>query len=299
MRVAILLLNYNGMDSNFDGKPILRECVRLLVKNTDPGIGRIIAMDNGSTDGSPEFLRKSGLEVLRREKNLYNFSAVNNQGILYAAEKYDPEYFITISNDIFVKDRRWLEKMLEVADADPRLGIETCKLVYPSGKIQQAGGIAGVSPRSRGRGEPDRGQYDRAEKVGATCFSFCMIKKSTLEKVGMFDEGFRFGFEDTDFSLRTRKAGLDIVYNGLVSHIHLEGFTHSNSPKESVRDMFFYNQQRNYMYFAFKNLGILDRSAAILLELGAAVFSIESKDRSRGLASLRRRTSPSGGCTSR
>lgn len=285
-KVAIILLNYNGNERKFEGEGILPACIRRLVRTNYKNF-KLIVVDNGSTDNSLEIIKSYECDLIRFKKNRYNFSFVNNSGILYAIKKYDVDYVILLSNDVFVEDRNWVKKFVNTAEAHKKCGILTCKLVYPTGRIQQAGGIIGISPRSRGRGEIDRGQYDKLEIVETSTAAACMIRRKLIDKIGLLDENFKFGFEDTDYFIRAKNAGFTVMYDGKICLTHLEGYTHVNSPKMKTRDRFFENNQKNLSYFIFKNFGLMKRIMALPLILLSAIFSIESSTRPRKFSNLR------------
>jgi GT2 family glycosyltransferase len=285
-RVAIILLNYNGMERKFNGKGILQESLKRLLQTNYNNL-KIIVVDNGSTDDSLRVIKSAKCDLLRLENNVYNFSYVNNKGIFYAIHRYNPDYVVLFSNDVFAENKNWLRELVVTAESHKHCGILTCKLRYPTGRIQQAGGIIGIAPRSRGRGEIDKGQYNKIEEVEASTAAMCLLKKELINKIGLFDENLKFGFEDTDYCVRARKSGFSVMYDGRVSLTHLEGYTHVNSPKKSARDRFFENNQKNWVYFIFKNFGFVKRFEALLIILFSAIFSIESSTRQRKLSSLR------------
>lgn len=284
---AIIVANYNGVETRYKGTSILKTCLDYLSK-TKYGKCKVIVIDNASTDGSADLISNYNVDIIKRKQNVYSFAQINNEAIKYAVKKYDPDYFVLISNDVFAKNSNWLSSLIKVAEKDPKIGIITCKLKYPNGKIQHAGQVVKFSAKNRGRAELDHGQYDKIEEVDASTASFIIIKKSLIKKIGFLDPNFRFGYEDTDYSIRARKAGFKVIYDGKVNLTHLEGFTHTaDNKKKKSPDFYFYFFQLNYSYFIFKNYGFFKRIPALLIELGSAVFSIESKDRTRKLSNIR------------
>ena len=239
-----------------------------------------------------ERARKYKLDIIKSEKNLFNFAKANNIGMRYALKNYKPDYIVLISNDVFVKDKSWLKKLVATAESEENIGLVTCKQVYPTGKIQYAGALYGLAPRARGRGEDDHGQYDKIEEVEGANAVICLIKKGVLEKLGLFDENFDFGSEDDDLSIRIRKAGFKIMYNGKVEVTHLEGYTSTAATNTSKRSMTFYKNQVSFSYLILKDYGTAKKIPAIGMLYGSSIFSIEGKDRKRGLLSLRFKDRP-------
>jgi GT2 family glycosyltransferase len=199
---------------------------------------------------------------------------------------------LLLNSDIIITNKDWLGKLVEVAESDKRIGIVGCKLVYPDGKIQHAGVLAGIAPRCRGRAESDHGQYDLIEDMDAVVFAASLIKIAVINKIGMLDGNFMMGLEDTDYCIMARNSGFRVVYDGKVKLTHLEGSTTTSSKYKSVQDTMFCAHQRNYAYYAMKHFGVLEKVQAAFVELAAALFSVESKDRVRGLGSVRLKSRP-------
>ncbi len=94
----------------------------------------------------------------------------------------------------------------------------------------------------------DRGQYDAIEEVPAFCGAACLLRRAALEDVGVFDGGFFMYYEDTDLSLRLRKAGWRVLYAPSAHVRH----THSATSVE-WSPMFCYFTERNRLLMLIKN----------------------------------------------
>ncbi len=102
-KVGVIILNWNG-------KEILEKCLDSL-KKTDYDNMHILVVDNASTDGSVEMVKKNypWVEVLELDKN-YGFAKGNNEGVRYFMRKYkDMEYIVLLNNDMEIIDKRWLK----------------------------------------------------------------------------------------------------------------------------------------------------------------------------------------------
>ena len=119
VKVAVVLINYNGMQIKFMNRSILSRCVSD-IKKTRFGSFKLVVVDNGSTDRSREFLKKNKVEFIYRKNNIYNFAVVANMGITHVVKNYDPEYIVVMSNDVFLEDRKWLSKMISEMESHPR-----------------------------------------------------------------------------------------------------------------------------------------------------------------------------------
>ena len=217
--VSIIILNWNG-------KKLLKDCLSSLFKLTDYPNYKVIVVDNGSTDGSVEYVKKHfpKADILALDKN-YGFSKGNNEGIKYALKKYNPDYILLLNNDTEIIQKDWLTRMVEVAESDKKIGIVGCKLVYPDGRIQHAG-VDVFSLTHYGWGEEDKGQWDEIKEVLAISGACFFIKRSLIKKIGLLDEIYSpYWGEETDFCMRAIRAGFKIVYVGHSTLIHREGFS--------------------------------------------------------------------------
>lgn len=287
--VCIIISNYNGNTAIYNGKDLLYSLFTSL-KKTKYQNYKIIMADDNSTDKSAKYVKEKFpyVKIIRNKKN-GGFSKNNNNAIKYAIKRYKSKYIVLLNNDIIITDSYWLSKLVETAEKDSKIGIVGCKLIYPNGRIQHAGLVkANYAFANRSRGEVDRGQYDDIEKIIAVTFAVVLIKKRVLSKIGLLDENFFMGYEDADFCLRAIKQGFDVIYNGKIKLIHLEGFTSTNSVKEETRWFMFFTRMRNYAYFSYKQLGFMQRIIGISINILLGSFlTIEGPDRPRNLLSLR------------
>ncbi len=285
--VAIIIGNYNGMSFSYKGIPILERCIKNLLKTDYPNY-RIVLSDL-SSDESAAYVRKKYPRIDIVKSSGESFCAEsNNDAIKYCLKHMNPDYIVRIDNDIIITDRKWLAKMVAEAEKDPTIGVESCKLLYPDGKIQHAGITLGVIPKTRGRGEIDDGRYDSVEDIGAIIGAMFFVSRSALEKTGLIDENL-LGLEDIDYCYEARKHGFRVVYNGSAYAMHLEGFTTSNSKIKSRMDKRFYARLEGYSYLVIKQYGPLMKCISIPVWLLRTVFMIKQKDRKRSMLGVRLR----------
>lgn len=180
-----------------------------------------IVVDNGSADGSVNMVRQSfpWAEVISLDKN-FGFAIGNNKGIVYAQQKFAPQYVLLLNNDTEIIQSDWLSRMVAMAEAAGDIGIVGCKLVYPDGKTQFIGtkitpkGFIWLNPKS----ESTLPEVFDADAVLGACF---LIKKAVLDKIGLLDVGFSpFVHEESDFCARARKAGYRTVLVQTVKVVH-------------------------------------------------------------------------------
>ena len=212
--VAIVIVNWNQ-------KNLLSTCLDSLKIKTGYSNYRVIVVDNGSLDGSVEMIKESfpWADVVSLDKN-YGFAVGNNKGISYALEKYKPQYFLLLNNDVEIVQANWLSKMVSVEKSQDEVGIVGCKLIYPNGKTQYIGTKVTVKGLtwlnlSDERSLPE--VFDVDSMLGA-CF---LIKKAVLDKIGFLDAGFSpFVHEESDFCMRAKKVGYRTCMVLSVSVVH-------------------------------------------------------------------------------
>ncbi len=283
--VVIIIGNYNGMSFSYNGKPILVRCIDGIRRTKYPNY-RIVLSDL-SSDGSAEYVRKNYPDIAIVRSDPQSFCAEsNNDAIRYSLKRFSPDYLVRIDNDIITTQKEWLARMVDQAQKDPQLGLESCKLLYPDGKIQHAGISLGIIPKTRGRGEADKGQYDKVEEVGAVIGAMFFMRASAVKKAGLIDENL-LGVEDIDYGYEMRRHGFKVVYNGRASAMHLEGFTTSNSKIKSRSDKRFYARLEGYSYLTIKRYGPLQKAVAIPVWFLRGIFMIKQNDRRRSILNLR------------
>ncbi len=213
MKASIIILVWNGMS-------YLEACLNAVLAQDYPNF-EVIVVDNGSADGSADFVAEQYPQVrlIRNGRNM-GFSAGNNIGLRAATG----DVLVLLNQDTVVHTG-WLAALTQVL-ADPTIGIVGCKLLYPDGTLQHAGayvyGVRGESGHT-GRHEPDAGQYDQLRDVDFVTGASLGLTRSTFARIGPLDEGFAPAYyEDTDWCYRAREAGLRVVYTPAAVATHYE-----------------------------------------------------------------------------
>lgn len=212
----------------------------------------VIAVDNGSQDGSDAFIANKYPQV-KLIRNAYNlgFGAACNQGMDLASG----ELIVLLNQDTQLSPA-WLAAV-QMAITPPDVGIVGCKIYYEDGvTIQHAGAWVewplGIV-HHYGVGEVDTGQWDKPGPVEIVTFAAVAIRRKVVEAVGSFDPGFGLGYyEDVDYCLRARKAGFQILYTPRATLRHQE----SSSLKGSERIQYQYQQGR--LRLLLKHLSLPD-----------------------------------------
>jgi len=217
-KVSIIILNLNGLDDTV-------ECLQSLKKITYPNY-QVIVVDNGSKGNDAQVLQeKFGdyIHLIKNDRN-YGFAEGANIGMRYALNNSAPDYVLLLNNDTVV-DPEFLTEMVKVAESDAAIGIAGAKLYYydnPNrlqslwGRIDFWRGLTIQTPKIVAEKiksiELDEGQYNQIREVDIVSGCCSLIKKRTLDDIGLLDKSYFFGWEDVDYCVGASKKGYKIIY---------------------------------------------------------------------------------------
>lgn len=227
-----------------DALGLVRQCINSILARTKYQNYEIILVDNGSTD--PEALayfhslaELPGFKVIRDERE-FNYSALNN----LAVELASGELVGLINNDVEVISEEWLGEMVSIA-LQSGVGAVGARLWYPDYTLQHGGvllGVGGVANHAhRARAQGDPGYFGRAQLIqgfSAVTAACLLIRKAHYLAVGGLNEvDLKVAFNDVDFCLRLRQAGLRNVWTPYAELFHHESATRGQdqSPEKRAR----------------------------------------------------------------
>lgn len=215
-------------------------------------------VDNASADNPEQIFRTNYPEVhfVRSEKNL-GFAGGNNLAVRQARG----EYLFFVNNDTEIPDG-CIARLVELFEKNPAIGLAGPLICYyPMEKwtedMIQYAGMSPVHPltarnKTIGKGEWDRGQYDRPVKTAYAHGAAMMCTRQALEKVGMMEEAFFLYYEELDWGERIRKAGFEIWVEPRAKIYHKESMTVG---KLSTLKTYYLN--RNRVWFMRRHAGPL------------------------------------------
>ena len=213
--VSIIIPVHNNIKFTFN-------CLKSILKNTQ-GLFEIIVVDDASYDETPNLL--NNVENIKIIKNDENRGFVDSCNI--GAKVSKAKYLLFLNNDTIVTEN-WLEPLKNAIEKD-NVGAVGAKLVYPDGKLQEAGGIIwnDASGWNYGRyDDPDKPEYNFVREVDYCSGAALLVRRDLFEKFGGFDERFKPGYyEDTDLCFSIRSSGYKVLYQPESVVIHFEGIT--------------------------------------------------------------------------
>ncbi len=218
LRLSVIILNWNG-------RAYLEACLDAVAAQIHSA-QQVVLVDNGSSDGSVDFVRRRYPWVeLRENGGNLGFAAGNNVALREVAASTETDVAFLLNPDVVLAPD-CLGAIAETLVADERIGIAGTRLLYPGGEtIQHAGGFIThpqAMPGHYGIGEPDTEAHGELRDVTYVIGAAAAVRMSMLDEIGLLDEGFFLYFEDADLCARALRAGYRVVYQPAASGIHIE-----------------------------------------------------------------------------
>lgn len=244
---SVIVLNWNG-------RHLLEECVDSVLSQTFRDYETMV-VDNGSTDGSAEFVRGKYGDRVRV------VPLPSNRGYVGAYNAAVPQskgtFAILLNNDTRVEPG-WLQAHADACARHPEAGMFTPKIleydrrdvIDNTGHVIYRDGLA----RGRSRLEKDDGRFDAEEEVFYPSGCAGVYRREMLDRIGLFDETFFAFGEDTDIGLRGRVAGYPCYYVPLARLYHKYSATWG---KYSPGKVFFVERNRLWIlvkYFPLREI---------------------------------------------
>lgn len=255
MKLSIVIICWNDLK-------VIRECLRSIYGGTHFADFEVIVSDNGSTDGSIEFIRKEypSARILENRANL-GFAKGNNAGI-HASRG---EYILILNPDTIIHDGS-LDKFVDFAQSHPEAGAFGCRVLNYDGTYQVSARLFPTPWRYwikalylRRLAKYSRiftyeeyprwqGETERAVDWQSGCC--VMFRGDLLRRLGGFDEQFFYHFEEVDLCRRVWNAGFPILFTPAAVITHLGGQSVSRFPVRFELE----KHRSRYRYF-YKHFG--------------------------------------------
>jgi O-antigen biosynthesis protein len=203
----------------------------------------VIVVDDCSSDETREGLSQiTGIQAIHNEQNL-GFIGACNAGAAAA----NGEYLVFLNNDTQVT-QGWLDALIGTFEQHRNVGLVGAKLVYPDGRLQEAGGIvfSDASGWNYGRfADPRDPAYNYVREVDYCSGAAIAITRTLFNARGGFDTRYAPAYyEDTDLAFQVREAGLRVIYQPASVVIHFEGITSGTDTATGTKRYQVINQQK-------------------------------------------------------
>ena len=253
MKVSIVIPVWNGVT-------VIGGCLESLEAHSDPALLEVIAVENGSEDGSAELIasRYPRVRLLRQPVNL-GFAGGVNAGLLAA----QGDVMVLLNQDC-VAEAGWLTELVKAMKAHPEYGLFGCTLFMPDGSVDHAGAVMS-RPEALGSHLTDVSD-PRVRQVEYATGAALAIRRAVWDKVGRFDEGFYPAyFEEVDYCYRARRLGFETAY------VPASRLKHLRASTAAVRDpvRYVHHQQRARYRFVTKHFSSDEMRGFFAFELAS------------------------------
>ncbi len=214
--------------------PFTLRCLASIVTHTPTIPIEIIVVDDAWDGADATSLeRVGGIRLIRNQCNLGFLHSCNK-----AASAARGRYLLFLNNDTEVLDN-WLEPMVALFQQRSNVGAVGAKLLYPDGRLQEAGGIIwqDASGWNFGRLEdPSKPVYNYVREVDYCSGAALMVERLVFAGLGGFDPCYAPAyFEDSDLCFRLRRIGLKTLYQPASCVVHHEGVSHGTDTSVGVK----------------------------------------------------------------
>lgn len=234
--VSIIIPVYNQWNYTYS-------CLASIVHNTNDVSYEIIIADDMSTD-----------ETININNYIENITVVRdgvNRGFLLncnnAANYAKGKYLFFLNNDTNVQPN-WLSSLVELVQSDASIGMVGSKLVYPDGRLQEAGGIIwnDASGWNYGRlDDPEKAEYNYVKEADYISGAAILVFHDIWKELGGFDERYVPAyFEDTDLAFEVRRLGYKVLLQPKSVIVHFEGVSHGTDTNSGIKSYQVKNKEK-------------------------------------------------------
>ncbi len=214
--------------------PATLRCLRAIAASETETPFEVILAEDASGDPEVALLEEVvGLRLLRRNANL-GFLHNCNEAALHARGRY----LLFLNNDTEPMPG-FIDALVRVADALPDAGLVGSRLLFPDGRLQEAGGIIWQDGTgwNYGRGDdPSLPQYNTLRETDYVSGASILLRRDLFEELRGFDPAFAPAYyEDVDLAFRIRARGLRVIYQPASVVVHHEGLSHGTDLTTGIK----------------------------------------------------------------
>ncbi len=220
-------------------------CLKSIIDNTQGVSYEVIIADDNSTDSTKNIVNIiKNLVVVRNHENLRFLLNCNN-----AAQYARGKYIHFLNNDTQVQPN-WLNSLVGLMEDDKTIGMVGSKLIYPDGRLQEAGGILwndGSAWNYGNKSDPDLPEFNYVKEVDYISGASILIRNELWTQLGGFDSRYVPAYcEDSDLAFEVRKAGFKVVYQPKSIVVHFEGVSNGTDTSVGLKSYQIANSKKFY-----------------------------------------------------